>query len=54
MPHDQDKKKKKTEHKQWKRYCNKFNRDFKNGPQKNPKGKVIRKSTTYILVYLMV
>ena len=37
MPHDQEEKKK-TEHKQRKRYCNKFNRDFKNGPpQKNLK-----------------
>ena len=28
---------KKEEHKQQKKYCNKFNKDFKNGPHKKKK-----------------
>ena len=32
IPHASPPKKKKREHKQQKQYCNKFNKDFKNGP----------------------
>ena len=32
IPHPTGKKKKKSEHKQQKQYCNKLNKGFKNGP----------------------
>ena len=38
MPHDQEKK---NEHKQQNQYCNKLNRDFKNGPHKK---KIVKKT----------